>query len=206
MLELKKHSFEGKNKEEVLEQALKTLHASTSEIYYLEKEEIVGGLFKSKKQIITAALKEDVLSYVKAYLKQITDLMNLTVSFETQKRETFIKINMFSDNNAILIGKNGKTISALQLLVRQAVQSQIGIRINIILDVEEYKEKQQENIERLAVKLARDVVRTKIEVRMDNMNSYERRLVHSALTDFKGVTTISDGEEPNRFVIIKPID
>ena len=68
------------------------------------------------------------------------------------------------------------------------------------------KEKQQRNIERLAVKLAKDVVKTKIEVKMDKMNSYERRLVHNRLSNFKGVTTISEGEEPERYVIIKPVE
>ena len=70
----------------------------------------------------------------------------------------------------------------------------------------EYKEKQEKNIERLAVKLAKDVVKTGIEVKMDRMNSYERRLVHNRLSNFKGVTTISEGEEPNRCVVIKPVE
>ena len=67
-------------------------------------------------------------------------------------------------------------------------------------------EKQVKNIERLAVKLAKDVVKTNIEVKMDRMNSYERRLVHNRLSNFKGVTTESTGEEPNRCVVIKPVE
>ena len=113
---------------------------------------------------------------------------------------------MFSDNNAILIGKNGRTMASMQQLLRQTIKNKLNIKINIILDVEEYKIKQQKNIERLAVKLAKDVVRTNIEVKMDSMNSYERRLVHSRLADFDGVTTESTGEEPNRCVVIKPIE
>ena len=111
---------------------------------------------------------------------------------------------MLSDNNAILIGKNGRTMSSLQTLVKQSVQNKLGIRINIILDANEYKQKQEKNLERLAIRLAKDVRKTKIEAKMDCMNSYERRIVHNVLTNFKGVTTISEGEEPNRFVIIKP--
>ena len=123
-----------------------------------------------------------------------------------KKRENYIKVNMISDNNSILIGKNGRTMSSLQTLLRNSLQNKLGTKINVILDANDYKEKQQKNIERLAVKLAKEVRKTKVEVKMDSMNSYERRLVHNALTNFKGVTTISEGEEPNRYVIIKPIE
>ena len=206
MQKLKSHKYEGKNSDELLNKALSELNASSNEIYYNLKEEVTGGLFKSKKYFLNVALKDDVVEYVKAYLKELTDLMNLKVEFETSKRENYIKINMISDNNAILIGKNGRTIESLQLLLKQSIQSKLGIKINIILDSNGYKEKQQKNIERLAIKLARDVIKTKVEVKMDSMNSYERRLVHNALTDFKGVTTISEGEEPNRCVIIIPTE
>lgn len=206
MLELKNHKYEGKNKEELINNALKELNASTNEVYYSVKEEVSGGLFKSKKYQLTISLKDEVAEYVKLYLKEITNLMGLNVEFEIQKRENYIKVNMISDNNSILIGKNGRTMSSLQTLLRNSLQNKLGTKINVILDANDYKEKQQKNIERLAVKLAKEVRKTKVEVKMDSMNSYERRLVHNALTNFKGVTTISEGEEPNRYVIIKPIE
>ena len=206
MLELKNKVYEGKNKEEVLNKALAELNASEEEVYYDVKEETSGGLFKSKKYVITVALKEDVAEYIKAYLKEVTNLMGIEVEFETQKREKYIKVNMISDNSSILIGKNGRTMSSLQDLLRQSIKSKINARVNIILDTNDYKEKQQKNIERLAVKLAKDVVKTGVEVKMDRMNSFERRLVHNRLTNFKGVTTISEGEEPNRCVVIKPVE
>lgn len=206
MLELKNNIFEGKTLDEVLNDGLKKLNASKDEVYYSVNEETTGTLFKSKKYKVNIILKEDLIEYVKAYLKEVTDLMGVKVEFETQKRENYIKINMVSDNNAILIGKNGRTMSSLQTLIRQSIQNKIGIKVNVILDANEYKEKQQRNIERLAIRLARDVRKTKVEVKMDCMNSFERRLVHNVLTDFKGVTTISEGEEPNRRVVIKPVN
>ena len=206
MQKLKSHKYEGKNKEEVINSALKDLNASTNEVYTNVKEEITGSIFKSKKYKVEVILKEDLVEYIKNYLKEITDLMGLKVQFEVQKRENFIKVNMICDNNAILIGKNGRTMSSLQVLIRQAVQTKCEQRINIILDASDYKEKQQRNIERLAIRLAKDVRKTGVEVKMDSMNSFERRLVHNKLTDFKGVTTISEGEEPNRCVVIKPVE
>ena len=74
----------------------------------------------------------------------------------------------------------------------------------INLDVENYKDKQIYYLEKLAKNIAREVRNTKQEVVMENMNSYERRIVHNVLTNFKGVITESEGEEPNRHVIVKP--
>lgn len=206
MLKLKNHKYEGKNIEETLNKALNELNASTDEVYYNTKEIEAGGLFKSKKYEVNVILKEDLLEYIKSYLKEITSLMGINVELETQKRENYIKVNMVSDSSSILIGKNGRTMLSLQDLLRQSIKTQANVRVNLILDANDYKEKQQRNIERLAVKLAKDVVKTGIEVKMDKMNSFERRLVHNKLTEFKGVTTISEGEEPNRCVVIKPIE
>lgn len=204
MLKLKNKVYEGKNSDELLNKALKELNASTDEVYYSIKEELSGGLFKSKKYVVNVILRDEVAEYVKSYVKEILELMGIKAELEVQKRENYIKINMFSDNNPILIGKNGRTMSSMQQLIRQSIQSKLGIKVNVLLDANDYKEKQQKNIERLAVKLAKDVIKTGIEVKMDRMNSFERRLVHNRLTNFKGVTTISEGEEPNRCVVIKP--
>ena len=205
MLKLKINSYEGKTLDDAINKALSDLNASKEEVYYNE-EEITGGLFKTKKYKINVLLKEDVVEYIKSYLKEVTTLMGIDVEFETQKREKYIKVNMMSDKSSILIGKNGRTMSSLQELLRQSINVQTGIKINVILDANDYKEKQERNIERLAVKLAKDVVKTGIEVKMDRMNSYERRLVHNRLSNFKGVATISEGEEPNRCVVIKPVE
>lgn len=206
MLKLKINSYEGKTIDDALNKALGELNASKEEVYYKDEEQVSGGLFKSKKYVVKVMLKEDVLEYIKAYLKEVTELMGIKVELETLKKETYIKVNMLSDNSSILIGKNGRTMSSLQNLLRQAIYSKSGIKVNVILDANEYKEKQEKNIERLAVKLAKDVVKTGIEVKMDRMNSYERRLVHNRLSNFKGVTTISEGEEPNRCVVIKSVE
>ena len=110
---------------------------------------------------------------------------------------------MFSDNNALLIGKEGRTLSALTTFIRQAIFNEISIYPSIYLDVENYKEKQEKRIGILAKNLARDVIHTGVEVKMDNMNAYERRIVHNILSTNDKVTTISEGEEPNRHVVIK---
>ena len=129
--------------------------------------------------------------------------MNAEGNLEVRRREESISVTIFSENNAILIGKNGKNIAALQLLIRQMVNTKLNKPLSIILDVGNYKEKRARNIAYLAKKLAREAYKTKTEVTMDSMNSYERRLVHEALADDKYVYTESIGEEPNRKVVIK---
>lgn len=205
MLKLKINNYEGKTLDDAVNKALSNLNASKEEVF-LKEEQTTGGLFKSKKYNVSVILKEDLLEYIKSYLKEITELMGIKVELETLKKEKYIKVNMLSDDSSILIGKNGRTMASLQNLLRQSIYSKSGIKVNVILDANEYKEKQEKNIERLAVKLAKDVVKTKIEVKMDRMNSYERRLVHNRLSNFKGVTTQSTGEEPNRCVVIKPVE
>ena len=206
MLELKSHNNSGKNEDELLSTSLNELNANTDEVYYDIKEEVTGSLFKSKKYHLTVVLKNDVIDYIKSYLKEITDLMGISCNFEIQKREEYIKVNIVSDSSSILIGKNGKTMSSLQYLLKQSIQSKIPAKINIIIDTNDYREKKEKNIERLAIRLAKEVRKTKVDVKMDSMNSYERRIVHNKLSGFKGITTESIGEEPNRCVVIKCIE
>lgn len=195
--------FEGKELDSVIESALEELKITEKEAIIITEEISKGALLKKKTVKIKIYLYKDIQDCVKEYLKKLTDLMGLNVTFETKLREEQIYIKMYSDNNSILIGKDGKTLSALLTIVKQMVNTNYNINPKIILDVENYKENQEKRIERLAKKLAREVVKTKMEIKMDNMNSYERRIVHNILSNDKKVCTISEGEEPNRHVVIK---
>ena len=202
---MEKYIYEAKTEEEVILNALSELNVKEDELLYTMKEE-TSGLLKKKKYVMEVVKKSDVLEYAKKFVKDIVEAMGLTVNLETRRTDNNIQIKIHTDNNSIIIGKNGRTLSSLQTLVRQAIFVQTGIYVNIVLDVENYKEKIAKNIEFLAKKLAREVQKTKIDVKMDSMNSYERRLVHEILKDFKGIKTESEGEEPNRCVVIKSID
>ena len=202
---MEKYIYEAKTEEEVILNALSELNVKEDELLYTMKEE-TSGLLKKKKYVMEVVKKSDVLEYAKKFVKDIVEAMGLTVNLETRRTDNNIQIKIHTDNNSIIIGKNGRTLSSLQTLVRQSIYAKTGIYVNIVLDVENYKEKVAKNIEFLAKKLAREVQKTKIDVKMDSMNSYERRLVHEILKDFKGIKTESEGEEPNRYVVIKSID
>ena len=195
--------YEGKNEELVLDKALTNLNVKEDDIL-IKKEKIKGGLFKGDTFKFTVIKIEDIQNSIKDFLAELLKLMDLDVKFECKKREKQINIKMFSDNNSILIGKNGQTLTALTTIVKQYVFNQIGVYPYINLDVENYKDKQVYFLEKLAKNIAREVRNTGQEVVMENMNSYERRIVHNVLTNFKGIKTESEGEEPNRHVVVKP--
>ncbi len=197
--------FEGKNLEELITESLASLELKEEEVI-INKEEIKSGLLKKTNYKISIYTLTDIQNYVREYLVKITKLMGLDVTFESKIREQQIIIKMYSDNNSILIGKDGRTLSALNLIVKQLLSNNYKIYPHIVLDVENYKEKQELNLERLAKKLAREVVKTKVDVKLDNMNSYERRIIHNTLGNNKKVSTISEGEEPNRHVVIKYVE
>jgi len=195
---------EGKEIDSLLEEVCNERNITKDDFYYKYTEK-KSGLFNKNTSIeLRVILKSDLLNYVKEYLEELITNMGLTVNFETKLRENVIYIKIYSDNNPVLIGKGGNTLKALEHIVKQRVNSEFNIYPLINLDVENYKEKQQKRLERMAKNLAKEVVKTNVEVHLENMNAYDRRIVHNALTNFKGVSTSSVGEEPERHIIIKP--
>lgn len=195
--------FEGKTEEEVKTIALENLNLKEDDILYRFEKEKVGLLKKEIVKIYVYKLT-DVVEFIKQYLQEITSSMGLEVTFESKIREQQITVKMYSNNNKILIGHNGNTLAALTTIMKQIIMNKTGKYPYLILDVENYKEKQVKYLERLAKNIAREVANTKEEVELENMNSYERRIIHNILTDNKYVYTESIGEEPNRHVVIKP--
>lgn len=194
--------YEGKNLNELKEKAFSELNASENELYIRETEE-VKGLLKTKKYKLEILTKDDVVKYIKNYIIDVAKNMGITVNIEAKKRENYIQINLFSESSSILIGKNGRTMEALQYLIKNSIYNKTGFKINVILDVEDYKEKINRHLEYNVKKIAREVRKTGVDAKLDPMNSYERRIVHNAVNEIKGVSTISEGVEPNRYVVIK---
>ena len=197
------NKFIGKDYGEILKDALETLNLTENEVIVSQETKKMG-LFKGTQIELTVTPLTDVLEYLKEYLNNILSTMGLKVDFETKVREKQIQIKMYSDDNPILIGHGGRTLASLQTVARQVVKNKFGTAPYISLDVENYKDKQLMYLEKTAKRIAKEVSRTKIAVELDNMNAYERLIVHNAVADFKDVYTESTGEEPNRHVVIKP--
>ena len=198
---MNKYYYEGKTKETAIDLALEELKIAEEDLIINDVEEKSGLLKKSVK--IEVLNMNEIIAFIKETITEITKNMGVEANLEVRRRENNVSVTIFSDNNSILIGKNGKNVAALQLLIRQMVNSKLKDSIGIVLDVGNYKEKRVKNIEYLAKRLAREAYKTKTEVTMDSMNSYERRIVHEVLADDKFVYTESIGEEPNRKVVIK---
>ena len=193
----------GNDLEEVLNEFYSETELTKDDIFYTS-EVIKGKLFKADTVEVTIIKKEDLYGFAKEYLEELISNMGLEVNFEIKNKEDRKVLKLYSNNNQILIGKDGRTLKALENLVRQKISTEFGVYFKITLDVEDYRDKKDNRLIRLAKQTAKDVVRTKTKAVLDNMTSYERRVIHNALTDFKGVTTHSEGEEPNRHIIIEP--
>ena len=193
---------EAKTKEEVLTKLLEDNNLEENDIIYKITEQ-KKGLIKKSSYICIAYTKIEIIDDIKEFLKELLSKMDIEVNFETKLREKDLYIKMFSDNNSILIGKEAKNLKALEHIVKEYLQIKYETYIKVRLDVENYQEKREKYLIRLAKKSAKEVLHTKIEIKLENMNSYQRRIIHNALTDFNHIETISEGEEPNRHVIIK---
>ena len=202
---MKLFKYEGKNLDELKNKAFSDLNASENELFLKIDEEFVG-ILKKKKYILYVLIKEDVVKYIKNYIYDITKYMGINVNAEIKLRDNMILINLFSEDCSVLIGKNGKTLESLQTLIKNTILVKTGIKINIFLDIENYKEHSNIKLESHIKKIAKEVKMSGIEVKLDPMNSFKRRIVHNAVSSVDGVSSKSEGEEPNRYVIIRKID
>lgn len=193
---------ESKSKIAALEEAKNKLHTEKI-LYTIEANS--GGLFKNTTYKVKAISYQELLEEIKEYLQTILKKLDIDVSFEILEGEDTqsYEIVMSSSNNSLLIGKDGKNLKAFEQMVRAYISKDWPSTLKVILNVENYREKRIESLEKLAVKVAREVRTTKVDAELENMNSFERRVIHNKLINFKGVSTVSVGEEPNRHIVIK---
>ena len=201
---INKHSYTGKTYEEAINKAKIDLQELEENLIINTKEEKKTLL--SKKIEIEVIEKREVKEYLKKVIKSLLKDMGFDVEIEITVNNDTPTYRLYSTNDALLIGKDGKNLKALTTVVNAILTKEINTNYRFLIDVSDYKEKNDRRIERLAKKLAREVKMTKVEVKMDSMNSYQRRLVHNILNNNKYVYTESVGEEPNRCVVIKPRD
>ncbi|MBR4906410.1 MAG: protein jag [Clostridia bacterium] len=163
-----------------------------------EKEAKVPAIAYSEE----LAKENDAAIFLSDLLKQ----MKIEATVEAAETEDGLRLNIISTTDGLLIGRRGETLDAIQYIVSLYVnkdRKENGYR-RVSVDTEGYRARREETLRRLARKNAAQVARTGRSVAMEPMNPYERRVLHSALQGFRGVTTHSEGEEPNRRVIITP--
>ena len=138
-----------------------------------------------------------------AFLQELTGLMGVQVEVAVgTDAEGNVFVNMTGDTLGILIGRRGETLDALQYLTSLKVNRGQEGYTRVTLDTENYRAKREDTLIRLANRMAKRAVKTGRKVSMEAMNPYERRIIHSALQANEAVDTHSEGEEPNRHVVI----
>ncbi len=195
------YKYEGKNNEELLIDALTELKVTRDDVYFKQTTE-EGKLFKAKKYIIEIIKKEDVINYIKKYINEFANKFGVKINSEVRESDGIINVMLVTENNALLIGKDGKNIDAIQILLRQAVCNQTNQNIKVLVDISDYKNKKNKNLEFEIKKICKEVLNTKVEVKLDPMNSYQRRIVHTVVSEFPNLKSESIGEAPNRYTVI----
>lgn len=196
----------GRTVEEAVKNALNELNLTEDRIEYDILEEGSKGLFKligAKPARIKVKVKRDYIFEAKTFLRDVLNSMGVKAEIRIKEEEDNIKISLTGPDMGILIGYRGETLDSLQYLVSLVVNKGHETAYKrVVLDTENYRSKREETLKRLAGKVAGTVRRTGKFVRLEPMNPYERRIIHSALQDDRYVQTYSEGEEPYRRVVV----
>lgn len=196
----------GKTIEEALEKALKELNLNRDKVEVEVLDEGSKGLFNifgSKPVRIKVIKKRDYIDEAKKFLNDILDNMSIKANVEIKEEDNIININLLGDNMGLIIGYRGETLDSLQYLVSLVINKGHDIPYKrVVLDTENYRRKREETLIRVAQKTAYKVNKSGRLYKLEPMNPYERRVIHSALQNNDSVYTFSEGEEPFRRVVV----
>ncbi|MDR1960964.1 MAG: protein jag [Gracilibacteraceae bacterium] len=150
------------------------------------------------------ALNEQRAEIARTFLFDLLEAMDIRAEIEIVYHEDNVHININGQDIGILIGRRGDTLDALQFLTNLAVSRRTAARSRVLLDVAGYRKRREDALTGLARRLADKVKRTNIRVTLEPMSPHERRIIHTALQNEWRLTTFSEGDEPNRRVVIAP--
>lgn len=197
----------GQTVEEAIQSALRQLDITREqaniEIIDEGKKGFLG-IFGSAIAVVKVTEKKDNILETEQYLKNITTHLGLDVTIEKEQTDSHVTFQLSGEKIAILIGKRGKTLNALQYLAQLVLNKTGGEYHSVTVDAEGYRERRKETLVELAQKMADKAVRLNRKVALEPMPAYERKIIHSTLQDREDVSTYSDGVEPHRSIIIKP--
>ena len=196
--------YTAKTLEDAIEIASKDQNVDPSELVYEIKEE-KKGLFKKIATISVYELS-DAITFAENYLKNSLKTMGIEATTKTTLKEDIINITIDSEQNSIIIGKDGRTLQAFTELTRLAVYSKFKKRFRVLLDVNNYKTAKYKKLSFVARKAAKDVLNSKGEIKLDPMPSDERRIVHNAVSKFSHISSESVGEGKDRAIVIKYVE
>lgn len=196
--------YEAKTLEDAVNDACQDLGISLNELHYHVLEE-KNGLF-SKKAIIECYYDDMVEDFMDEYVRRILTDMEFEVETATYKQDGRFYCQIDTDNNSILIGKNGMILRSMNFIVKNAVNTHFKDKIEISIDINGYKESRYRKVAAMSKRLGRQVQRTKIAVKLDPMPADERKVMHQTIAEMSHLKTESQGEGKNRFITISYVD
>ena len=198
-----------KTVDEAVHIALEELGANKEDVHVEVLEEPSKGLFGllgTRDATVKVTVTNDPVERAENFLNQLLVFMNIKgrASIEKENNCLFVEIvDISSSDMGIVIGKRGNTLDAIQYLLSLVVNKNRNDYIKVIVDVKGYRDRREKTLIRLANRMADKAKYNNRPVKLEPMNPYERRIIHSALQDVEGVTTYSEGEEPYRRVVIQ---
>jgi spoIIIJ-associated protein len=190
----------GKNVDVAVEKALARLGIAREQA----KIEVLseGGIIKQAKVRVTKKQTEGEAAV--KFLEELLNKMGLTFVVELEEDEAEAKLELIGTESGCVIGHRGEVLDSLQYLTSLVANKGKDKYKRVVLDTEGYRNKRIDKLQTLAKNLESKAMRTNRPVKLEPMNSFERRIIHSALQDSENVTTSSEGTSPNRFVVITP--
>ena len=155
---------------------------------------------------VTIDRNDELFITSKNFLKQMIEDMGIDCDIESRTEGNMIKFNILCSQESdigIIIGKRGETLDSLQYIVNLVTNRNADTYIRVILDCNQYRSKRERSLQKLARRLADKAIQTGRDIKLEPMNPYERRIIHTYLQNDENVNTFSQGNEPNRRVIIK---
>lgn len=203
----KKITIKSKSQEEAVKKALLDLNVSEEDIEVVELEAPSKGFLGfigSKEGLYEITVIERETDVAKSFIETLLKNAKVNADVEVKQEDNLIKVNIKGDEAACLIGRRGDTLDSIQFLTGLALNKiNKDSHTRVLVDIENYREKREESLIRYANKMAREVAKTKKTKKLDYMNPYERRIIHSALQNDRYVITYSEGTDPYRRLVIE---
>lgn len=192
---------------EAVNLALADLGVARDEVEVAVLEEPSKGLFGilgSKPARVRVVVKNTPARRAGHFLKTLFQAMDIPVELEIEEKDKFLSININGQDVGVLIGRRGETLDSLQYLLNLFVNKNQMQRCKVLLDVEGYRQRREDTLQRLAWKLADKARQRGRNVVLEPMSAQERRIIHTALQNRDDIYTFSEGEEPYRKIVISP--
>lgn len=198
---------QGSNVEEAIQNALATLETTRDKVEVEVLDEGKKGIFGigSRLAMVKVIEKEDGIQVAIDYLLDVATKMGAVITIDVEEVGKDVKLQIKGDSLGMLIGKHGQTLNALQYLTQLIANKTTSQYKNIIVNLGDYRERRHETLVILANKMADKALKTKRAVHLEPMPSFERKIIHAILSENEQIETHSEGRDPYRYIVIKPV-